>query len=126
MVKSFNKIFADLNKAKAKKVEVSENNATQSWQDKIIAWAKNFFVSKKGNKRPVFKAENDEVFTLVNEGDLGEALAALKTSEKYSALASYPLEQWQQDIENYLEFKHAVSGLIMNSLANLHLKEMEH
>lgn len=126
LVKSFNKIFADLNMAKVKKTEVSENNTPQSWQDRVIAWAKNFFVSKKGNKRPVFKVENDEVFTLVNEGDLGEALSALKTSEKYSALASYPLEQWQQDVENYLEFKHAVSGLIMNFLANLHLKEMEH
>jgi len=126
LVKSFNKIFADLNMAKVKEVEVPKNSTEQSWQDKIIAWAKNFFVSKKGSKRPVFKVENDEIFTLVNEGDLGEALRSLKTSEKYSALASYPLEQWQKDVENYLEFKHAISGLIMNSLANLHLKEMEH
>ena len=83
-------------------------------------------ISKKGGKRPVFNEKEDEVYTLVNEGDLGNALNALKTSEKYQQMDSSPLMHWQKQAEEYLEFKHAVSGLIMNSLANLHLKEMEH
>jgi len=126
LIKSFNKIFADLNTAKVKTEPEKTEDASADWKTKTITWIKKLFVSKKGNKRPVFKEKDDEVYTLVNEGDLGEALNMLKTSEKYSSMDSEPLKQWQKQVEDYLEFKHAATGLIMNSIANLHLKEMEH
>ena len=126
LIKSFDKIFADLDTAKVKDEPETVSEAPQNWQDKTMAWAKKLFVSKKGRKRPVFNQVNDEVYILVHEGNLGEALNALKTSEKYSSVSSEPLAQWQKQVADYLEFEHAVNGLIMNSLANLHLKEMEH
>ena len=126
LIESFNKIFADLNMAKVKAEPEQTVNNPQDWKGKIIAWAKRFLVSKKGAKRPVFKEKEDEVYILVNEGNLGEALNALKISEKYAGIESSPLIQWQNQVADYLEFKHAATGLIMNSIANLHLKEMEH
>lgn len=126
LIKSFNKIFADLNEAKVKTQDEKVSDNPADWKDKAIAWLKKIFVSKKGNKRPVFKEKDDEVYTLVNEGNLGEALNALKISEKYSRMDSEPLAQWQKQVEDYLEFKRAATGVIMNSIANLHLKEMEH
>ncbi len=125
LIKSFNKIFADLNEAEVKTQDVKTQAEPIDWKDKAIAWLKKIFVSKKGNKRPVFKEKDDEVYTLVNEGNLGEALNALKISEKYSRMASEPLAQWQKQVEDYLEFEHAATGVVMNSIANLHLKEME-
>lgn len=126
LIKSFNKIFAELNtaKVKAESENVAEN--PQNWKDKIIFWAKKFFVSKKAVKHPTFKPKEDEVYVLVNEGDLGGALNALKISEKYAGIESTPLEQWQKQVNDYMEFTHAATGVIMNSIANLHLKEMEH
>lgn len=127
LIKSFNKIFANLNVAKVKsEPERMQEDSISDWKGKTIAWMKKMFVSKKGNKRPAFKEKEDEVFALVNEGNLGTALNVLKTSEKYSHLDSEPLMQWQEQVKEYLEFEHAVTGLIMNSIANLHLKEMEH
>lgn len=126
LIKSFNKIFADLNTAKMKTESEPVAANPQNWKDRVIAWVKKILVSKKGVKHPVFKEKDDEVYTLVNEGNLGEALNALKISEKYSGMDSYPLMQWQNQVTDYLEFKHAATGLIMNSIANLHLKEMEH
>ncbi|MBR1600867.1 MAG: hypothetical protein IJ677_04745 [Alphaproteobacteria bacterium] len=126
LIKSFDKIFADLNMAKVKDNQEKTIENTQNWQEKALVWIKKLFVSKKGRKRPVFNQSNDEVYTLVHEGNLGQALSAITTSEKYSLMASVPLTQWQMQVEKYLDFEHAVTGLIMNSLANLHLKEMEH
>lgn len=126
LIKQFNKIFADLNITKVRNEQLQNKVVSQSWQSRIWAWLKKLLVSKKGYKRPVFKEKEDEIYTMVNEGDLGEALNAIKTSEKYLQMDSEPLANWQKQTAEYLEFKHAVSGLIMNSLANLHLKEMEH
>ena len=50
----------------------------------------------------------------------------MKTEEKYAKVDSSALQQWQVQTEEYLEFNNAAAGLIMNSIANLHLKEMEH
>lgn len=126
LIKSFNQIFADLDTAKVKAETEHAAENPQNWKDRIIAWAKKIFVSKKGAKRPVFKEKEDEVYVLVNEGNLGEALNVLKTSEKYAGIESSPLVQWQAQVNDYMEFSRAISGLIMNSIANLHLKEMEH
>ena len=74
----------------------------------------------------MFKQKEDEVYALVNEGNLQEALNEMKTEEKYAKIDSSALQQWQNQTEEYLEFNNAATGLIMNSIANLHLKEMEH
>jgi len=126
LIKNFNKIFADLNMTKVKDEQMLNRPVSQNWQSRIWAWLKKLLVSKKGHKRPTFKEKEDEIYILVNEGRLGEALNAIRTSEKYLQMDSEPLANWQKQTSEYLEFKHAVSGLIMNSLANLHLKEMEH
>ena len=126
LISNFNKIFADLNMTKVKNEQLQNQQVSPKWQDRLWVWLKKLLVSKKGNKRPIFKEKEDEIYTLVNEGRLGEALNAVKTSEKYLQIDSEPLANWQKQTTEYLEFKHAVSGLIMNSLANLHLKEMEH
>lgn len=125
LIKSYNKIFAELNDAAVKPAEMEQTQDVQSWQDKILFWVKKLFISKKGSKRPVFTAENDEVYVLVNEGHFGDALNALGNNEKYMRLNSQPLRNWQNQVIAYLEFNHAVDSLIMNCLANLHLKEME-
>ena len=62
---------------------------------------------------------------LVNNGDFAEALNKLKTDRKYSDVNSEQLNSWIMQTQNYLEFEQAINGLIMNALANLHLKEME-
>lgn len=126
LIKSFNKIFAELNDVKLKAEPQPETAEPQNWKDKMIAWAKRIFISKKASKRPVFKQKEDEVYTLVNEGNLQEALNEMKTEEKYAKIDSSALQQWQNQTEEYLEFNNAATGLIMNSIANLHLKEMEH
>ena len=63
--------------------------------------------------------------------EIGEVLAkykipALKTSEKYAKMDSLPLKEWKIQAERYTEFNQAISGLIMNALANIRLKELEH
>ena len=63
---------------------------------------------------------------MVNEGRIKDALEALNISEKYAKVNSEPLLQWRTQAERYLEFDSAVNAVIMNSLANIRLKEMEH
>ena len=127
LVREFSKIFAELNNTNIKPsaVPVSEEG-TQVWYEKIWKWLKQAVAVKKGVKKPIFVAQNDEVADLVNEGRLQDALNALKISDKYSQLDSKPLDEWKEQTKQYLEFNQAVSGLIMNALANIRLKELEH
>lgn len=127
LIHDFRKIFADLNKTELKNQPVEEKLADDAkWTDKAIYWLKRAFVAAKNPERPVFVPQDDEVLNLVNEGRLNDALNALKTSEKYAKLNSLPLNEWRAQTEKYLEFNSAISGLIMNALANIRLKEMEH
>ena len=127
LMREFNKVFADLNQSEVKnepKAEVIAEDA--KWYDKALFWLKKAFVAQKVTPKPVFVSENDEVWSLVDEGRLNEALTAIKTSEKYAKMNSLPLEEWKKQVSRYLEFESAINGLIMNALANIRLKEMEH
>ena len=127
LIRDFRKIFADLNNTELKNQPVEEKLADDAkWTDKAIYWLKRAFVAQKTPERPQFTVQDDEVLNLVNEGRLNDAWNALKTSEKYAKINSLPLNEWRAQTEKYLEFNSAISGLIMNALANIRLKEMEH
>lgn len=127
LIKRFNLIFAELNQAEVysepEEEKVSDENL--AWYEGIWEWLKGVFVSRKGSQHPVFKAEEDEVLQLVNEGNLREALNAMKLNGKYAKMNYKPLNEWSRQTADYLDFNKAASGLIMNALANLHMKEME-
>ena len=128
LISSFNKIFAELNNVSETEYpqETSSLSKDSTWYDKTITWFKKLFISKKGSKKPVFNPQNDTVWSLVNDGHLQEALNTLKTDDKYVRLHTPALQEWIKQTESYLAFKHAASALLMNALANLHLKEFEH
>lgn len=128
LIRSFDKVFAELNEARLKGEPAPKavTEEKQHWYDGIWAWFKRAITVKKVEKKPVFVAAKDEVLDLVHEGRLQDALNALKTSEKYAKIVSEPLNAWKEQTERYLQFSSAASGLIMNSLANIRLKELEH
>ena len=94
--------------------------------EKLWVRIKKLIIRKKKKKLPVFAPENDVVYETVNDGKLAEALAAIRTDAKYTEISSPFLEQWQAQVQSYLDFEKAISGLIMNSLAHIRIKEMEH
>ncbi len=129
LIRNFDKIFTDLNtaelKAEAAKSEPTAETKTE-WYHKVMNWLKQQVTAKKRTKKPVFTPQKDEVLELVNDGRIKDALDALKLSEKYAKVNSEPLSQWVSQAERYLEFDNAINAIIMNALANIRLKEMEH
>lgn len=123
LIRDFNQIYVGLAEpVVAQVVEISEN---ENLTDLITKRLKELVVLKKSGDKPVvFTAEADEVYDLVNNGDLAEALNKIKISNKYSNLKSSVLDEWIKQVQNYLEFERSINGLIMNSLANIRLKEM--
>ncbi|MBQ8672037.1 MAG: hypothetical protein IJ525_05920 [Alphaproteobacteria bacterium] len=127
LIKDFNKVYANLGETKLKPENALVKDYTEmDWAEKIIYYLRKYSILKKAARKPQFKAQEDEVYRLVNEGELREALTAIKNSEKYNKIDSAPLNEWMKNTENYLDFRHLIDSLLMNSLANLHLKEMEH
>ena len=127
LIRNFDKVFAELNHTQTKSESAEKASAaTEQWYEKAWAWLKNTIVVKKGQEKPVFIAESDEVYDLVHEGRFQDALNAMKISEKYAKVDSKPLNEWHLQVSRYIQFNNAVSSLIMNALANIHLKEMEH
>lgn len=127
LIRNFHKIFAELNTAELKsqpKPETTEQ--PQKWYQKAWCWLKQQVTAKKQPKKPVFTPQKDEVLQLVDEGRIKDALDALSTSEKYAKINSEPLQQWRIQATRYLNFDDAINALIINSLANIRLKEMEH
>lgn len=129
LIAAFNRFYASLNSSKF--VTLNEKNVVresvpQTWDEKLWARIKKLIIRKKKKQLPVFLPKDDAVYEAVNDGKLAEALAAIRTDAKYTEISSPFLEQWQAQVQSYLDFEQAISGLIMNSLANIHLKEMEH
>ena len=50
----------------------------------------------------------------------------MRTDPKYTAVELPALKAWVDQVEDYLQFEGAMKSLIMNALANIRLKEMEH
>ena len=134
LLQEFNHIYSHLSDDKmieAQKEEVKNSSTAKLpwWKNaglSLLRWSKNLFAGKKTPNLPVLQPENDKVFELVNEGDLAAALNELNTNTDYAQLMNEPLRQWTLQVQMYLNFEKAISGLLMNSLANLHLKEMDH
>jgi len=129
LIRNFDKIFAELNTAALKSEAAKQAETTEvktEWYHKIMNWLKQQVTAKKRVKKPVFTPQKDEVLELVNDGRIKDALDALKLSEKYAKVHSEPLTQWIYQAERYLEFDNAINAIIMNALANIRLKEMEH
>ncbi|MEE6206449.1 MAG: hypothetical protein VZR95_00125 [Alphaproteobacteria bacterium] len=128
LTSAFNRFYASLNNSKCTDAEVKpvEVKEPTTWDEKAIAWLKSAIIRKKKAPMPVFIPQEDKVYELVNSGNLAEALRTMQTDAKYAQIESPFLQEWKAQVQNYLIFESAVSGLIMNALANVHLKEMEH
>ena len=125
LINEFNKVYADLSRPQINK-EI-EPEIQETWDEALLRRLKELVVFKKREDKPavVFPKTPDEIHQLVNNGDFAEALNKIKTDRKYSDVNSAELNSWILQTQDYLEFEHAINSLIMNSLANLHLKEME-
>ena len=125
LINEFNKVYADLSRPQINK-EI-EPEIQETWNEALLRRLKELVVFKKREDKPavVFPKTPDEIHQLVNNGDFAEALNKIKTDRKYSDVNSAELNSWILQTQDYLEFEHAINSLIMNSLANLHLKEME-
>lgn len=125
LISEFNKVYADLSRPQINKS--AEPEIQETWNEALMRKLKELVVLKKRENKPtlVFPKTPDEIYQLVNNGDFAEALNKIQTDRKYGDINSAELNAWILQTRDYLEFEHSVNGLIMNSLANLHLKEME-
>ena len=128
LISAFNRFYSALNNPKCAEAEVKPTNEKEptTWTEKSIAWLKKVIIRKRKAPLPVFIPQEDRVYELVNSGNLAEALSTMQTDDKYAQINSSFLQKWKVQVQNYLVFESAVSGLIMNALANIHLKEMGH
>ena len=124
LINEFNKVYADLSRPQINKS--IEPEIQETWDEALLRRIKELVVFKKRENKPVvvFPKTPDEIHQLVNDGNFAEALNKLKTDRKYSDVNSAELNSWILQTQDYLEFEQAINGLLMNSLANLHLKEM--
>ena len=125
LISEFHKVYTDLSRPQINKT--TEPEIQETWNEALIRKLKELVVLKKRENKPtlVFPKTPDEIYQLVNNGDFAEALNKIQTDRKYGDINSAELNAWILQTRDYLEFEHSVNGLIMNSLANLHLKEME-
>lgn len=125
LISEFNKVYTDLSRPQVNKT--TEPEIQETWDEALMRKLKELVVLKKRENKPalVFPKTPDEIHQLVNNGDFAEALNKIQTDRKYGDINSAELNAWILQTRDYLEFEHSINGLIMNSLANLHLKEME-
>ena len=128
LIKDFKRIYADLRGTEIKTENSAENaedtTSAETWKNAFFSRLKNLVTFKHKNTVK-FEPLPDEVYELVNDGNLALALEKMKTSKKYASLNSPVLEAWVHNVQNYIEFDNAINGLLMNTLAHLHLKQFE-
>jgi len=128
LIQNFKRIYADLSGTEVSDKEKDDKTALKdlSWKDAFIRRLKNMVTFK--SKKPVvkFEPQPDEVYDLVENGNLALAIKRMKTDNKYASLSSPVFQAWMSNAQDYLEFDNAVNGLLMNTLAHLHLKQFEH
>ena len=125
LINKFKSIYADLSGTEIKDEPKTEDlTNAESWKNAFFTRLKNL-VTFKHKKTIKFEPAPDEIYILVENGNLAQALAEIKTSQKYTSLNSSALNIWMQNVQNYLDFNKAVNGLLLNSLAGLHLKQFE-
>ena len=128
LIKNFKRIYADLS---GTEINSSDNDKSSEDVTEVETWKNAFFariknlITFKHKKSVKFEPLPDEVYDLVESGNLFLALQRMQTDKKYAVLNYSALEAWKHDVQNYLEFNSAVEGLLMNTLANIHLKQFE-
>lgn len=105
--------------------KIEDATSAKSWKEAFFARLKNLVTFKKKTPKVVFEPTPDEVYDLVENGNLALALNKMKTDTKYAALNSPVLEAWKAEVQHYLDFDSAVNGLVMNALAHIHLKQFD-
>lgn len=128
LVEDFNNIYAVLNNmpvADAPAQPQAEEPTPQKWYEKAWQWFKKLAVHRKKMPKPEFKAEQDQIYALVNEARFAEALNKMETDVKYNSVEAPMLRAWQNQAESYVEFEAAMNALLMNAMANVRLKEMQ-
>ena len=129
LIKDFKRIYAELSGTKIKNPapipQVEDATDAKSWKNAFFRRLKNL-VTFKHKKTVKFEPAPDEVYDLVESGNLAQALKRMETTNKYALLHCPALETWIHDAQNYLEFDGAVNGLLMNTLAHLKIKQFEH
>ena len=129
LIKEFKRIYNALSGTEIRNPQQApaiENAAdAESWKNAFFSRLKNLVTFKKKTPKVVFEPTPDEVYDLVENGNLALALNKMKTDTKYAALNSPVLEAWKAEVQQYLEFDSAVNGLLMNALAHVHLKQFD-
>ncbi|MBP5214992.1 MAG: hypothetical protein J6039_00335 [Alphaproteobacteria bacterium] len=128
LISNFNKVYVDLQEKAAENVKKEEPETAEEnepWYKLLKKWVVKFFVARKKSVVPLF-SDKDEVWILVNEGNIGEALQTMNLSGKYASVNYEPLQVWKKQAAEYLDFEKAAEGLLLNALAGMHLKELEH
>lgn len=129
LIDEFKRIYADLSGMEITSPLESqkEEDATsaKTWKEAFLSRLKNL-ITFKHKKTVKFEKAPDKVYDLVENGDLAQALELIKTDKKYVMLNSPALDVWKHNVQDYLDFDSAVNGLLMNTLAHLHLKQFEH
>ena len=122
LINNFNKIYEHLSSSFQ---QANKNDAKEeAFVDLLTRRVKELFIADKNEELKLSK-ETDDVHKLVNKAKFAQALKILKTDIKYAELNYEPLNEWIKQAQDYVDFERAINGLIMNSLANIHLKEME-
>ena len=128
LIKDFKRIYADVsgteipNRIERGRPAIKD----QSWKDAFLRRLKNMVTFKSKKTAIKFEPQPDEVYDLVENGNLALAIERMKTDNKYVLLQSQVFRAWMYNAQNYLDFNNAVNGLLMNTLAHLHLKQFEH
>lgn len=122
LINNFNKIYEHLSSSfqQANKTDAED----ETFKDLLTRRVKELFIADKNEELKLSK-ETDDVHKLINQAKFAQALKILKTDIKYAELNYEPLNEWIKQAQDYVDFERAINGLIMNSLANIHLKEMD-
>ena len=129
LINEFKRIYAGLSGTEVASVtaapKVENATSAESWKNAFFAKLKNLITLKKKSQKIVFEPAPDEVYNLVENGNLALALAKINTDNKYAALNAPVLEAWKAEVQQCLDFDSAVNGLVMNALAHIHLKQFD-
>lgn len=105
--------------------KVEDATSAETWKNAFYTRLKNLVTFKTKTPKIVFEPTPDEVYDLVENGNLALALNKMKTDNKYAVLNSPILEAWKANVQQYLDFDSAINGLVMNALAHIRLKQFE-
>lgn len=123
LIADFKRIYNSLDgtKINPNQNDIATNSSETSWKDAFINRIKSLITFKNKGPQIKFDKTPDEVYILVESGNLSAAVKRIKTETKYTALNSPVFEAWMYNVQNYLDFDGAVNGLILHALAQINL-----